>query len=121
MFLWLYAVIALTIGAFLYAMLAAPVPGLRHALEFGPLVGLGRISYGVYLIHFPVILFLARTGRNPFSNRGALIALGATLAIALLSYFLLERPCLRLKARFAAARAPAPATDAPAEPARRAA
>jgi peptidoglycan/LPS O-acetylase OafA/YrhL len=73
--------------------LAACVPGpVRTALSVSPLVWLGRISYGVYVYHWPLYLLLdhQRTGLGPL----ALIAvrLAATLAVAIASYVLVEQP-----------------------------
>jgi peptidoglycan/LPS O-acetylase OafA/YrhL len=60
-----------------------------------PLVTIGLISYGLYLWHWPVFLWLSpeRTGID-----GPLLAglrVGATLAIAGLSFVLIERPIRR--------------------------
>src|SRR5260370_1818033 len=62
---------------------------------------LGRISYGLYLYH-NLILALAQkaTGSLELSLPTTLIALAATLAIASLSWALVERPLLALKDRF---------------------
>lgn len=50
------------------------------------------ISYGVYIWHMPVLNFLLIVSIEIFS-----VALIATLGIAILSWFLLERPALKLK------------------------
>jgi peptidoglycan/LPS O-acetylase OafA/YrhL len=68
---------------------------LARVLRVGPLVGLGLISYGVYVYHWPIFLWLTpeRTGLD-----GALLAvvrLGVTLAVAVVSYRLLEQPIRR--------------------------
>ena len=77
---------------------AALVLGLQRpgpiaaACSWRPLVALGRVSFGVYLYHWPVFLVIdsALTGLTG----GALFGLRAavTLAVSLLSYFMLERP-----------------------------
>jgi peptidoglycan/LPS O-acetylase OafA/YrhL len=56
------------------------------------------LSYGVYLYHAPTINFLLATGVLA-GARGALAAMGATFALALGSWWLIERPALRLKHR----------------------
>ena len=68
-------------------------PGaLRTALSWRPLAWLGRISYGVYLYHWPVYVVLdeQRTGLD----RWPLLAvrLAATVAIAQVSFVVVERP-----------------------------
>jgi hypothetical protein len=72
---------------------AAHVHGpVRRLLEVGVLVGLGRISYGLYLFHWPIFLLLspARTGWSGWALFG--LRLTVTLAVALLSFHLLEQP-----------------------------
>lgn len=63
---------------------------LRSAFSWGPLVWLGRISYGVYVFHWPVNLLV--TTRSVHLDGWALFGLrtAITLAISLASYFLLE-------------------------------
>ena len=68
---------------------------MARALSFGPLHFIGTISYGIYLWHWPVIVYLngARTGLSV----GPLDALriAVTLAVATASYYLVERPIRR--------------------------
>jgi peptidoglycan/LPS O-acetylase OafA/YrhL len=68
---------------------------LAWVLERRPLVGLGRISYGVYLWHWPVLLVLtaSRMHVTGWPLVGEQVAV--TLGLSLLSYALLERPVLR--------------------------
>ena len=76
---------ALVVGAL------APGP-LRAALSMAPLVALGKISYGVYLFHWPVYLVLTptRTDLSEWPLFGLRVAV--TLAVAIASYYLLELP-----------------------------
>jgi peptidoglycan/LPS O-acetylase OafA/YrhL len=70
-----------------------PRPGpLAHALAFAPLRWLGLISYGLYLWHWPVIVFFT-PGRTGWYDHGLVLArIGLSLALAVASYLLLERP-----------------------------
>jgi peptidoglycan/LPS O-acetylase OafA/YrhL len=83
---------------------AATEGGITSLLEFGPLVWVGRISYGLYLWHYPVVVGLldthrmARLGVDPAWWMPIQIA--ASLVLATVSFYLLERPILRLKQRF---------------------
>jgi peptidoglycan/LPS O-acetylase OafA/YrhL len=77
-------------------VLSATVPGpVRGMLSVAPLRGLGAISYGVYLVHWPV--FLVVDGDRTGLGRGPLFALrlAITLAVALASYRLVEQPIRR--------------------------
>ena len=64
--------------------------------ESPPLVYLGTISYGLYVWHFPIIHIL----EIHYPEHGRLVAIPITIVMTLLSYYLIERPCLRLKKRF---------------------
>lgn len=91
-------------------VLGLQVPGpLRSAFSFGPLVHLGRISYGVYLYHWPVFALLGpgRVGLGGWGLFG--VRLAVTLAIAEASFHLLEQP---LRHRRAAPRSVAVFTGA---------
>lgn len=67
-----------------------------------PLVFLGRISYGLYVVHLLAILVADRiVGPHlGIPLRRALLALAMTTALASVSYYALERPFLALKLRF---------------------
>jgi peptidoglycan/LPS O-acetylase OafA/YrhL len=68
---------------------------LSRALSWRPLAGLGRISYGVYLFHWPIFLWLSadRTGLATFPLFALRVAI--TLALAIASFVWIERPILR--------------------------
>jgi peptidoglycan/LPS O-acetylase OafA/YrhL len=96
---------ALYQGGFLVAALAVsavivsvvqPDPGrLGFALSVRPLRWIGRISYGLYLWHWPVFLTLThtRTGLDGVTLLSARIAV--SFALATLSYYALEQPIRR--------------------------
>ncbi|HET6884327.1 MAG TPA: acyltransferase [Pirellulales bacterium] len=75
---------------------------LMRLFESRPLTMLGRISYGVYLWHYPVFKIIVPRYLLPASASPALeIALdcGTSLAAAICSFLLIEQPFLRLKRR----------------------
>jgi len=82
------------VAAVLAAVVLAPARGLARLLSVRPLPALGRISYGVYLWHWPV--FVVLTAERTGLTGPALLALrlGVTLVLATLSWRLVERPVL---------------------------
>ena len=68
-------------------------------LAGGPLVYVGKISYSLYLVHWPVIVF----GLRIFANRSQIAfdvsALVASIALAGLSYRFVEQPFRRAGAK----------------------
>ena len=91
-------------AAIVIAALIAPGPGLRTIFSIGPLRYLGRISYGIYLWHWPIIVFMTpeRMGLN--GNRLSLARVATTLAISAASFHLIEQPILHRRPRIAGAR-----------------
>ena len=73
---WLYPwglLVAACCTAVVVAGALQPGP-LAAALSFRPLVALGRISYGVYLLHWPIFLWLTPPGpalAGPSCSRSA--------------------------------------------------
>lgn len=63
--------------------------------SFAPLVHTGKISYGLYLYHWPIFLWLERALPGAGVWPLALATLALTYAAAQLSYRLLERPVMR--------------------------
>lgn len=96
---WLYrggfAAFAVVSATVILAATQARGP-VRAALAWEPLRRLGLISYGVYLFHWPIFLWLTpdRTGLRPWPLFALRVAV--TLVVALASYVLLERP-IRLR------------------------
>jgi peptidoglycan/LPS O-acetylase OafA/YrhL len=70
---------------------------LSRILATGVLVAIGRLSYSLYLWHFPIILALGGRG----IARANVLAVLLSLAAALFSYYVVEKPFLRLKSRSA--------------------
>lgn len=65
-------------------------------LQFRPLVRLGRISYGFYLWHVPVLMFLEF---NLHENVCIVLFFGlaSSLLFSMISYAFIEQPALRLR------------------------
>ncbi len=81
-------------------LVAVQVPSpLSRALSVRPLVQLGAISYGVYLVHWPVMVAMRQSGGPDAARFAAVVAL--TLIIATVSYIVLELPIRRGSSRTA--------------------
>lgn len=65
---------------------------VTRALSWRPAVWLGRISYSLYLWHWPVLVF-ARYGRSsPFGPGDQTLLIGLSLVLAAVSWRWIERP-----------------------------
>ena len=65
------------------------------ALSWKPLVAIGLISYGLYLWHWPLYLVLNETRTGLSGNALLAVRIAASFAVAITSYFLVERPIRR--------------------------
>jgi peptidoglycan/LPS O-acetylase OafA/YrhL len=85
---------------------------IARVFSWGPLQYVGRISYGLYLWHFIVFWFVRQNvDFHPYARW--VLQVAASLAIATISYRLVERPFLRLKDRFRGELTPELAAVAP--------
>jgi peptidoglycan/LPS O-acetylase OafA/YrhL len=96
---WLYrggfAVVAISAVGVLLSCADAPRGPLARVLSFPPLRYIGAISYGLYLAHWPIFLFLNHS-RTHLTGAGLLgVRFAATFAVAMLSYHLFEQPIRR--------------------------
>jgi peptidoglycan/LPS O-acetylase OafA/YrhL len=76
----------------LAATLTAPDGWSARALSLGPIVFLGQISYGVYLFHFPLFLWIDESATGLSGVALLVVRLVATLLVATLSFYVVERP-----------------------------
>ncbi len=85
-----FLLVALAAGTVVIA--CASTPSMRTAFSVRPLVLVGTLSYGLYLWHWPVLVVFdrQRTGLDGFSL--TLLRLTISVAAALASYALVERP-----------------------------
>ena len=90
-----FTLLALATAVLLVNVVLAPSSYLRGFLEWGFLVWVGRISYGLYLWHYPVFKTTSFLNLSWPLELG--VALAVTVAVTCLSYYLIERPALRLK------------------------
>ncbi|HEY2671899.1 MAG TPA: acyltransferase family protein [Rugosimonospora sp.] len=94
---WMYRDAGLTAAAVAVAVLIAhavvsPNSPTARLLALTPLVWLGRISYGVYLWHWPLFQFV-NADRTGLSGLPLLfLRLGLVLIIPIISFFVVEEP-----------------------------
>jgi peptidoglycan/LPS O-acetylase OafA/YrhL len=95
-----FTLVAVETAVVLLAVLAGPPQVLSWLLEFPVLVWIGRVSYGMYLWHFPIMT----VGNTVLGSRlpwqwVSTVNVTATFLAAALSFYGIERPFLRLKDR----------------------
>lgn len=93
---------------------------VRQLLHHPTMTWLGLISYGIYLYHLPVLVGVWKLGLTDIVPDKTVVsytvvAVPATVALAALSWYVVERPALKLKS--GRQRVPVP-SHAPAEPER---
>lgn len=94
-----FTILAASTALLLINLVASEAGVLKSFLELRPLVWVGKISYGVYLWHYPVFKWLKYM--NASWPLKLALALLATFAVASFSFYVMEKPLLRLKKRFA--------------------
>ena len=94
------------------AVISAAAFGRGPAVDwtrFRPFVNVGIVSYGFYLWHVPLILFVKRLGLLPENFFAAVaVALPVALTVAALSWHFMEKPVIQWAARRTRARREAP-------------
>ena len=61
-------------------------------------VGIGLISYSLYLWHWPVLAFMRYIGSNNLPSYSTAVAIVLMFALSLLSYYFVEKPFKNWKA-----------------------
>ena len=105
-----YSVIALTSAALIATVVdVTGLPWLCRVLASAPLIFLGKYSYGLYVVHQPIMLAVAESGLtvDAFARLGGssipgvlafgAVTVGLSVAAALITWHLWEAPFLRLK------------------------
>jgi peptidoglycan/LPS O-acetylase OafA/YrhL len=92
-----YGLLALDSAAAVVILTVVTMPGglAARLLSLAPLRGAGVISYGLYLWHFPLFLWLDESSTGTTGAALLAVRLSATLAVSLASYRLIEQPIRR--------------------------
>jgi peptidoglycan/LPS O-acetylase OafA/YrhL len=87
-----FLIAALAAAAILLSVSCAQFSPVARLLSFPPFTFIGRISYGMYLWHFPLFIFIdeQRTGLSPWPL--FFLRVIPTIGIAILSFYFVERP-----------------------------
>jgi peptidoglycan/LPS O-acetylase OafA/YrhL len=103
-----FSSLAITGALLLLELTHRPGTWLARLFEFRPLVAVGRVSYGMYLLHLPMMdvamrIFFAVPRKPTLANLGMAIVLfwAVSFAAAQLLYTLVEKRFLALKDRVA--------------------
>lgn len=103
-YLWAHTLLNYFFAVLIYCVVHEKL--FVRLLELPWLRYLGKISYGMYVYHLPLIWFTFRMFEDRIESETTLlltrapISLFATILISTLSYYLLEKPILNLKDRF---------------------
>ena len=113
---WLYlggfTAVAAAAAVVVAALVNSPPRTASRLLGAPPLIWTGRISYGLYLWHFPLLSVAPKLIHSLVPATRHIPGLDAPLAYLLalgaaaLSYYVVERPCLRWKDRLGGAPSP---------------
>ncbi|MEN9753244.1 MAG: hypothetical protein RL670_935 [Actinomycetota bacterium] len=79
------------VGTALVIWFGSPENSAGRALAWRPLVGIGLISFGIYLWHWPIMAFVNYLDLSG-GAAAKLIQIAAALVLAVISYYLVERP-----------------------------
>jgi peptidoglycan/LPS O-acetylase OafA/YrhL len=87
-----FFLIGLATAGVILAIIGAPRSPVPRLLSLSPIRYIGRISYGLYIWHWPLFIWVndARTGLSGYSLFG--VRALVTLAVAMASYHLVENP-----------------------------
>jgi len=87
-----FAIVSVAVAAVLVSVVMSPGGIVSLILSFRPLRYLGRISYGMYLWHFPLDIALTASRVGVGGYWLFVVRTGTTIAVATVSYYALERP-----------------------------
>jgi peptidoglycan/LPS O-acetylase OafA/YrhL len=79
------------------AAVLCPASVVARALSWRPLRGIGKISYGLYLWHYPLFLWLDTTSTGKSGDALLALRLAVTLAVSIVSFVLIEQPIRQRK------------------------
>jgi peptidoglycan/LPS O-acetylase OafA/YrhL len=76
---------------------AGNAPQVGKVLKNKVVVGIGLISYSLYLAHWPIIVFYKRISIEELTKIESILLVAASVAIAVFMYFWIEKPFRKVK------------------------
>ena len=90
-----FAIVAVCAALLVLHLTSAPTALLGRLFALRPLVFVGKISFGLYLWHYPVFVFINRNNLHHARYSLLAIRLAVTFVVTVISYYLIERPLRR--------------------------
>ena len=115
---WLYpdgfVVLDVAVAAVIAAVMLVPRSIVGRVFSLPPIRAVGLISYGLYLWHFPIFLWLTADSTELTGTALLLLRFAVTFTVSILSFLIIEQPVRRrrLPTRFVVAAAPVAAAGA---------
>ncbi len=94
--------VAMSTAVLIAHVIVRPAGAIARALSWKPAMGLGRVSYGVYLFHWPIIAWVGLQSWSHSTRLGIEFPLIAV--VVAVSWLVVERPAHRLKRTFVRSR-----------------
>ena len=95
---------AAVVGIGVAYLMGQPHERVISVLSWKPLVWVGSVSFGIYLWHWAMFYMVAHSGIEWPSLPGVALGIAATALVATFSYYVIERPFLKLKDRWSRSR-----------------
>ena len=99
--LLMLSLFGMLVAAVILAVASGRIATWNRVLEWQPLAHLGKVSFGAYLLHAPVLVLLYSAGLRGQPWLGMLAATALTWGIATLTWRRIEAPILGWKDRLA--------------------
>jgi peptidoglycan/LPS O-acetylase OafA/YrhL len=87
-----FFLIGLAVGSVILSVVAAPRSIVPRVLALTPIRYVGRISYGLYIWHWPIFIWLNHERTGLLGWQLFLARVGVTFAVSVASFHLVERP-----------------------------
>jgi peptidoglycan/LPS O-acetylase OafA/YrhL len=100
-----FLLVSVAVGVLLVVLLSDPNWALARLLSARPIVWVGRLSYSLYLWHYPIFGFVKADRLGLGVRTVEVLRLVLAFGAAVGSYYLVERPLLRWKKSIGARRA----------------